>query len=179
MKEQIIVHDKRFSMYLSSDKIQSRIREIALELRSILNHKNPIFLPVLNGAFMFAADLMKHVDYQCEIQFIKAASYSGMESTGTIAMPVGLPPEIKDRHIVIVEDIIDTGRTLSHIQALIKAEQPASLHTVSLLYKPDNVVTEVEADFIGFKIPDKFVVGYGLDYDNLGRHLSGIYQLAE
>lgn len=176
MKEQIIVHDKRFSMYLKTEQIQSRIREIAIELRGQLYHKNPIFLPILNGAFMFAADLMKQVDYQCEVQFVKATSYSGMESTGTVEMPVGLPENIKGRHIVIVEDIIDTGRTLSKIQALIKEQQPASLHTVTLLYKPDNVIADVQADFIGFNIPDRFVLGYGLDYDNLGRHYRDIYQ---
>ena len=128
---------------------------------------------------MFAADLFKHINIEAEISFIKLVSYKGTKSTGNVITAIGLDEVIKDRHLIIIEDIVDTGRTLHHFLPQLIHQQPASLKIASLLHKPDATIHSIALDYIGFSIPNKFVLGYGLDYDGLGRNLPSIYQLKE
>jgi hypoxanthine phosphoribosyltransferase len=141
--------------------------------------KNPVFVAVLNGAFMFASDLFKAINFNAEICFIKLASYKGTKSSGQVVSVIGLDMLLKDRHVIIIEDIVDTGRTLNHFLPELESQQPASMKLCALLHKPDATVFPITIDYVGFSIPDRFVVGYGLDYDGFGRNLPAIYQLAE
>lgn len=174
---EVKIHDKNFTTYISSDKIQSRIREIGLQVDTELGEKKPIFLGVLNGAFRFASDLLSHVDTDCEINFIKVQSYSGTESTGAVKEMIGLNTDISGRDIIIVEDIVDTGHTLTYLLDILKKKNPASVRIATLLFKPDAYLKDFPLDYVGFEIPNLFVVGYGLDYDGYGRNLNDIYQI--
>ncbi len=176
----IQVHDLSFQPYLSSEKIQTRIQELATELKTEYADKRPLFIGVLNGAFMFAADLLKACSFDCEISFIKVASYRGTQSTGEVSTLIGLDEDIKGRHIVIVEDIVDTGNTMAKLMRDLTEYEPASMSLVSLLLKPEALQhPHLPLRYIGFEIPNKFVVGYGLDYDGLGRNYPDIYQLVQ
>ena len=173
----IKVHDKTFDIYLSEAAIQKRIKEIAEVLNKEYKDKRPLFLSILNGSFMFAADLFKHLAIPAEICFIKLASYKGMKSSGNVVTAIGLDYDLFGKDVIIIEDIVDTGKTLYDFIPKLKHQQPASLKIVALLHKPDATKFPLTIDYIGFTIPDKFVVGYGLDYDGLGRNLKEIYQL--
>lgn len=174
----INIHNKQFHQYITHDEIQIRINAIAKELCLKFHDKHPIFVVVLRGAFMFASDILKKFNYPCEIEFVKLASYTGMQSTGKINMTLPLKEEIvKDRDIIIIEDIVDSGLTMDFFTTYVKALEPKSVTLVSFLYKPENLQKEVEVDLVGFTIPDLFVVGYGLDYDGYGRNLSAVYKL--
>lgn len=173
------IHGKVFELYLHRDKIWKRVEEIGNQLEEDYKGKNPIFIGVLNGAFIFAADIFRVIDIPAEVSFIKLSSYEGTESTGKVLTVIGLSDSIKDRHVVIVEDIIDTGKTLSELLPIINEKQPASVKVASFLSKPDARTHDVPIDYKGFDIPDKFVVGYGLDFDGIGRNLTHIYSLAE
>lgn len=175
----IKVHDKTFEPYLSEKIILKRVSELGCELSKLYHKENPIFLVVLNGAFMFASDLLKCIDFECEIHFIKLSSYEGMRSTGDIKTMIGLTENIENRIVIIVEDIIDTGKTLSALLPQLQQLQPKSLAICTLLQKTEALAVDLEADFIGFEIEDKFVIGYGLDYNNQGRNYPAIYQLDE
>jgi hypoxanthine phosphoribosyltransferase len=175
----IKVHDKSFETYLSEETIQQKIRVLADEINNDYKDKRPLFIAILNGAFMFAADLFKHVTIDAEICFIKLASYRGMKSTGNVVTAIGLDQDLFDRDVVIIEDIVDTGKTLSEFLPKLNHQQPKSLKIVALLHKAEATKYHLDIDYIGFTIPDKFVVGYGLDYDGLGRNLKEIYQLQE
>jgi hypoxanthine phosphoribosyltransferase len=175
----IKVHDKSFETYLSEETIQQKIRVLAEKINNDYKDKRPLFIAILNGAFMFAADLFKHVTIDAEICFIKLASYRGMKSTGNVVTAIGLDQDLFDRDVVIIEDIVDTGKTLSEFLPKLNHQQPKSLKIVALLHKAEATKYHLEIDYIGFTIPDKFVVGYGLDYDGLGRNLKEIYQLQE
>jgi hypoxanthine phosphoribosyltransferase len=175
----IQVLDKTFEPYLKKEEIQTQIQRIADEMTMEYAGKNPLFIAVLNGSFMFASDLFKCLKFNAEICFIKLASYKGTKSSGQVVSVIGLDMSLKDRHIVVLEDIVDTGRTLSHFLPELENQQPASLKLCALLHKPDATVFPIQLDFIGFSIPNRFVVGYGLDYDGYGRNLPEIYQLAE
>ena len=173
----IQVHDKQFETYLSEREIQERIKDIAQKINKDYQGKKPLFLAILNGSFMFAADLFKHLTVPAEICFIKLASYKGMKSSGHVTTAIGLDSELFSKDVIIVEDIVDTGKTLYDFIPKLKHQQPASLKIVALLHKPDATKFPLVLDYIGFSIPNKFVVGYGLDYDGLGRNLKEIYQL--
>ncbi|HEY4936927.1 MAG TPA: hypoxanthine phosphoribosyltransferase [Puia sp.] len=173
------IHDKIFKLYISEEDIQEKVRELATSLNFDYRDKNPVFIAVLNGAFIFAADLFKSLSIDAEISFIKLASYKGMKSSGQVLTAIGLDIEIFDRHVVILEDIVDTGKTLNEFLPQLWHQQPASLKIVALLHKPDATVYPLKVDYTGFEIPDKFVVGYGLDYNGLGRNTAAIYQLLE
>lgn len=161
-------------------EIQSRVEEIAETLTKEFHDKHPVFIVILRGAFMFAGDILKHFNDPCEIEFTKLASYEGMESSGKIHMLLPVKDEvIKDRHIIIIEDIVDSGRTMHFFKNYLKGLHPKSITLVTLLSKPENLEKEVSIDHVGFIIPNLFVVGYGLDYDGEGRNLSAIYQVAE
>jgi hypoxanthine phosphoribosyltransferase len=175
----IQVLDKTFEPYLSKEEIQRQIDRLADELTIEYAGKNPLFVAVLNGSFMFASDLFKAIKFNAEICFIKLASYKGTKSSGQVVSAIGLDMSLKDRHVIILEDIVDTGRTLTHFLPELENQQPASLKMCVLLHKPDATVFPIQLDFIGFSIPNRFVVGYGLDYDGYGRNLPEIFQLAE
>jgi hypoxanthine phosphoribosyltransferase len=173
------IHDKIFKPYISEEAIQEKIGKLAATLNHDYRDKNPVFIAILNGAFIFAADLFKSLKIDTEISFIKLASYKGMKSSGQVITAIGLDIEIFDRHVVILEDIVDTGKTLNEFLPQLWHQQPASLKIVALLHKPDATVYPLKVDYTGFEIPDKFVVGYGLDYNGRGRNTASIYQLFE
>src|SRR5689334_1180214 len=159
---EIRVHDKQFEPYLNAGMIAERIKEIAGKLNKDYADKKPLFIAILNGSFMFAADLFKYVTIDAEICFIKLASYKGTKSTGQVITAIGLDTDIHDRHIIIVEDIIDTGKTLNEFLPQIINQQPLSLKIAVLLHKPEATVFPIQIDYCCFSIPNKFVVGYGL-----------------
>jgi hypoxanthine phosphoribosyltransferase len=177
MMSTVRVHDKNFETYLSETQIQQRVKEIAHEIGNDYSGKHPLFIAILNGSFMFAADLFKHLSIDTEISFIKLASYKGMKSTGNVITSIGLDVDLFKRDLIIVEDIVDTGKTLYNFLPKLRDHQPASLRIAALLHKPEATKFPLTLDYIGFTIPDKFVVGYGLDYDGLGRNLNAIYQV--
>lgn len=175
----ITVHDKTFVPYLPETLIQEKVKELAAELDKDYAGKKPLFIAILNGSFMFTADLFKYLTIEAEICFIKLASYKGTKSTGQVVTAIGLDTDINDRHIVILEDIIDTGKTMNEFLPQLRNQQPASLKVAVLLHKPDATVFPVTIDYCCFSIPNKFVLGYGLDYDGLGRNIRELYQLSE
>ena len=155
--------------------IQQRIKEIAIQINHDLEKDEPLFLGILNGSFMFAADLMKEVSIKSEITFVKLESYKGTQSTGQVITRIGLDKPVTGRTVVIVEDIIDSGKTMHEILGELKKEKPKRIIIVSLLLKPDALQHDIEVDYTGFKVPNDFLVGYGLDYDGMGRNLKDIY----
>ncbi|MEO6813515.1 MAG: hypoxanthine phosphoribosyltransferase [Ginsengibacter sp.] len=175
----IKVHDKEFVPYLSSEEIGEQVERVATEINRDYAGKKPLFIAILNGAFIFAADLFKKITVESEICFIKLASYKGVKSTGKVITAIGLDAEVYGRDVIIVEDIVDTGKTLSQFLPQLEHQHPASLKIASLLHKPDAMVHPIKIDYLGFTIPNKFVLGYGLDYDGLGRNIEEIYQLVE
>ncbi|CAN5502163.1 hypoxanthine phosphoribosyltransferase [soil metagenome] len=176
---QIKVHDKYFVPWLSEEVILQRVKEIADQINKDYAGKKPLFIGILNGAFMFASDLFKNITIEAEISFIKLASYKGTKSTGQVITAIGLDMDINDRDIIIVEDIIDTGKTLTEFLPQLRHQQPASLKIAVLLHKPEATLHPINIDYCCFSIPNKFVVGYGLDYNGLGRNISSLYQLQE
>lgn len=179
MKTIVKAHDLNFKLYYSEAQIKERVNEIGQQLTEQFRDKNPVFLSVLNGGFIFTADLTRACAIDCEISFIKLSSYQDTASTGKVIELIGLDTALKGRDVIIVEDIVDTGETMLQLLAKLNALEPASVTLVSLLVKPDALKERVKVDHIGFNIPNKFVIGYGLDYNELGRNLGGIYQLIE
>ncbi|WP_346319010.1 hypoxanthine phosphoribosyltransferase [Chitinophaga sp. YIM B06452] len=175
----IQVHDKKFIPFISEADLQARIKEMAKQLSHDLRGERPLFIGILNGSFIFAADMFKHLSIEAEISFIKLASYKGTKSTGNVITAIGLEEDLYGRTVVIVEDIVDTGKTLSQFLPQLEHQQPKQLMVVALLHKPDAMTHPVKIDYLGFSVPNKFLLGYGLDYDGLGRNLPEIYQLAE
>jgi hypoxanthine phosphoribosyltransferase len=173
----IQVLDKTFEPYLKEAEIQEKITKLAEQLNQDYAGKRPLFLSVLNGSFLFTADLFKQITIEAEVSFIKLASYKGTSSTGNVITAIGLDINVKDRHIIILEDIIDTGKTLHHYLPQLESMQPASVKIAVLLNKKEALIYPVQIDYACFDIPNKFVVGYGLDYDGLGRNSRDIYQL--
>lgn len=175
----IEVHNRVFVPFISAEKIEKEITRLAAELRHDFEGKTPLFIAILNGSFIFAADLFKHIDFEAEICFIKLASYKGTKSSGQVISAIGLDVDVKNRHVIILEDIVDTGKTLNSFLPQLRNQHPASLKLCALLHKPEALEVEIGIDYLGFKIPNLFVLGYGLDYDGLGRNLPEIYQLQE
>lgn len=175
----IHVHDKSFQPYLTAEVIKQRIKEIAADINKDYAGKRPVFIAILNGSFIFAADLFKELTVDVEVCFIKLASYKGTRSTGQVITAIGLDTDIFGRDVVVIEDIVDTGKTLSEFLPQLHHQQPSSLKIVTLLHKPEATVFPIPIDYLGFAIPNEFVVGYGLDYDGLGRNIPAIYKLAE
>lgn len=171
------VHDKKFETYISDAKIEEAVTRISNQIDQDYAGKRPLFLVVLNGSFLFAADLFRKLHVEAEICFIKLASYQGMKSSGKVTTAIGLDNPVKDRDVILVEDIIDTGKTLFEFIPELKERQPASLRIASLLVKPDALKYDVKADYIGFSVPNDFLIGYGLDYDGLGRNFGEILKL--
>ena len=173
----MIVHGKEFETFISYESILQRTGEIADRINLDYAEKKPLFIGILNGVFMFAADLMKGINLPAEISFIKLSSYQDTSSTGDIQELIGLKEDIQDMDIVIIEDIIDTGETISHVIKKIKEMGPKSVEIATLLLKPDVFDKNIPLKYVGFKIPHKFVIGYGLDYNGHGRNLKDIYQI--
>jgi hypoxanthine phosphoribosyltransferase len=175
----IQVHDKKFNTYFSVDQINEQVSRLGEEINQDYEGKRPLFIAILNGSFMFASDLFKKLNIEAEICFIKLASYQGIKSTGKVVTSIGLDQSLKDRHIVVVEDIVDTGKTLHEFLPQLVDHAPASIKIATLLHKPEALQYPLSLDYIGFKVPNKFLLGYGLDYDGLGRNLKEIYQLTD
>jgi hypoxanthine phosphoribosyltransferase len=175
----IHVHDKVFEPYIKEEEIGSKIQAIAEQINKDYAGKKPLFIAILNGSFMFASDLFKAISIEAEICFIKLASYKGTKSSGHVITAIGLDIDLIGRHVVILEDIVDTGKTLSEFLPQLEHQQPASLRIAALLHKPEATVYPIEVDYLGFAVPNKFLLGYGLDYDGLGRNIPSIYKLME
>ncbi len=173
----IKVHDKTFIPYLPEAIILEKVKELAAQLDKDYAGKKPLFIAILNGSFMFASDLFKYLSIEAEICFIKLASYKGTKSTGHVITAIGLDTDITDRHVVILEDIIDTGKTMNEFLPQLRNQHPSSLKVAILLHKPEATVFPINIDYCCFSIPNKFVLGYGLDYDGLGRNIRELYRL--
>jgi len=173
----IKVHDKSFETYLDENTIAKRVKDIADRINSDYAGKRPLFIAILNGSFIFAADLFRQLTIEADLCFIKLASYKGMKSSGKVVTSIGLEEDLFGKDVIIVEDIVDTGKTLHNFLPKLIHQQPKSLRIAALLHKSEATAYPLKLDYIGFDIPDKFVVGYGLDYDGLGRNLKEIYQL--
>ncbi len=179
-KDEIIVGTEKFVPMLSEVEIQKRICELGKEISEEYKTKLPIFIGILNGSFMFMSDLMKNVNINCEIDFFKLSSYGDEKiSSGRVKLVKDLNADIRDRHLIIVEDIVDSGLSIKYVEEMIQSHNPASMKVVTLLLKPESLKYEVKIDYIGFKIPNKFVIGYGLDYAQKYRNLSSIYVLSD
>ncbi len=175
----IQVHDKKFIPYITAEEINSEVRSIADRLSTDYAESKPLFIAILNGSFIFAADVFRALRIPAEICFIKLASYKGTKSTGEVITSIGLDADVFGRDVIIIEDIIDTGKTLNQFLPQLEHQQPKSMKICALLHKKECTVFPIHIDYLGFTIPDRFVVGYGLDYDGYGRNLNGIYQLEE
>ncbi|MGL6268669.1 MAG: hypoxanthine phosphoribosyltransferase [Chitinophagaceae bacterium] len=175
----IKVHDKIFTPYITAAEIDIAIKKLAKELERDYATSKPLFIAILNGSFIFASDLFKSLNIPAEICFIKLASYKGTKSTGQVVTSIGLDSDVFERDVIILEDIIDTGKTLSQFLPQLEHQQPKSLRICALLHKKETTVYPIDIAYLGFTIPDKFVVGYGLDYDGFGRNYGEIYQLVD
>lgn len=172
---QVTLHDKTFESYLTEKEILQAIQSMAARINADYEGKKPLFLAVLNGAFMFASDLMKEISLPCEISFLRVSSYQDMNSTGQVSEVIGLKENVQGRHIIILEDIVDTGQTVYALLQNLTGKEPASIEIAALLIKPECVQHPLQVKYVGKSIPNDFVVGYGLDYNGLGRNLRDIY----
>ncbi|HIT82753.1 MAG TPA: hypoxanthine phosphoribosyltransferase [Candidatus Avibacteroides faecavium] len=175
--DRVTVNGKSFRMSIPEADILREVDRVAAELNRDMADANPIFLCVLNGAFMFAADLMKRVTVPCEISFVKLSSYAGTQSTGDVRQLIGLSDSLRGRNVVIVEDIVDSGLTMLRLLDLVREHEPRDVRICSLLVKPDKLKVDLHVDYVAMEIPNDFIVGYGLDYDGMGRNLPSIYTL--
>jgi len=175
----ITVKDKIFSPFITASEIDNAISKIAVSMNEDLAGKNPLFLIVLNGAFMFAADLVKKLNFPCELSFIKLASYSGTKSSEKVRELIGLNEDLSGRTVVVLEDIIDTGITLGDLMETVKSKNAVEVRLAALLFKPKAFLKSYPIDYVGLEIPNDFIVGYGLDYDGYGRNYPDIYKIVE
>lgn len=171
------IKDKTFETSISEAEIKQRVKEVAQQLSKDLEGKDPLLLCVLNGSFMFAADLIREMTIPCEISFVKLASYEGVVSTGKVKEVIGLNVDLTGRTVVIVEDIVDTGRTMRQMLNSLSFQKPASIHICTLFIKPEKLEEKLDIEYAAFSIPNDFIVGYGLDYDQQGRGLREIFSL--
>jgi hypoxanthine phosphoribosyltransferase len=178
-REIIQVHDKKFRLSITEAEIQKEVSRIASEMNRDLAGRDPVFLGILNGAFMFAGDLYKQLSFPCQITFLKLASYSGTYSTGSVKQLIGISQDLQGRVVVVLEDIVDTGVTLETIIRQLSGYQPSEIKVATLLHKPEATLTEVKLDYVGMEIPNDFILGYGLDYDGYGRNFKEIYQMVD
>ena len=177
--EIVQVLDKKFSIYISKEQIKERVKEVAAEIEKDLKDKNPLFLVILNGSFIFAADLLREMNFPCEITFIRLASYEGTSTTGEVKQVIGLRDSIEGRTVVVVEDIIDSGYTMKEMLCILNEKNPEAIYITSLFVKPGNIKVDLNIDYRCFDIDNDFIVGYGLDYDHYGRNLPDIYKVVE
>ncbi|MGM0620288.1 MAG: hypoxanthine phosphoribosyltransferase [Bacteroidota bacterium] len=176
--KKVKIHDKTFQLFIPYEKIRATVERMAEKMNNDLAGKDPLFICILNGSFMFAAELFKRIDLiDSEISFVKLASYAGKQSTGNVKQLIGLNEKIEGRTVVVLEDIVDSGITIDNIQDQLKKLKPKKVSVATLLLKPDALKKEVELDYVGLEIPNDFIVGYGLDYDGYGRNLIDIYSV--
>lgn len=173
----IKILDKTFKTFISESEIQKRVAAVAEKINHDMAGKNPLLLAVLNGSFIFAADLMRNLTIPCEISFVKLASYQGTTSTGTIKEVIGINEDLTGRTIVIVEDIVESGLTIKRMMEQLGTRNPASVQVCTLFFKPDRLQEDLKLDYVAFEIPNDFILGYGLDYDQAARGLKDIYSL--
>ena len=173
------IKDKTFETSITEEQIQQRVKEVAQQISKDMEGKVPLLIGVLNGSFMFVADLMREITIPCEISFVKLASYEGILSTGKVTEVMGLNEDIRDRTVIIVEDIVDTGRTMRQMRSSLRVRHPKSVDICTLFLKPDKLEEPLDIKYAAFTIPNDFIVGYGLDYDQLGRGLKEVYTLVE
>ena len=173
------IKDKTFETSIPEEEIKQRVLAVAEQINKDMADKNPLLLAVLNGSFIFAADLMRGLTIPCEISFVKMASYEGTSSTGQMKQLIGINSDIKDRHIIIVEDIVESGFTMQTMLEQLKGLQPESIHICTLLLKPERLKVPLDIEYVAFRTPNDFILGYGLDYDQQGRQLRDIYTLKE
>jgi len=175
----VTIKDKTFETSIPEAEILERVKAVAAQINQDMADKNPLFLAVLNGAFVFAADLMREITIPCEISFVKLASYQGTTSTGKVHEVLGVNENLSGRTIVIIEDIIDTGLTMKQMIESLGTRNPESIHICTLLLKPEKLKEKLDVEYVAFRIPNDFILGYGLDYDQQGRNLRDIYTLVE
>lgn len=175
----VTIKDKTFETSIPESEILQRVKAVAARINKDMEGKNPLFLAVLNGAFVFAADLMREITIPCEISFVKLASYQGTTSTGKVTEVIGINEDLAGRDIIIVEDIVDTGLTMKRMVETLGTRKPASIHICALLVKPDKLQVNLNIEYAAMEIPNDFIVGYGLDYDQQGRNLRDIYTLVK
>ena len=180
MSATVKLNDKTFQLSIPHEQLIKAISRVGGQISHDYADKEcPLFLGVLNGAFMFMGELMQHIDLNCEVSFIKMASYSGTASTGKVQELIGLSKSIEGRHVIIVEDIVDTGVTMKHLLETLQARKPKEIRIATLLLKPDKLKVELDIHYVAMRIPNDFIVGYGLDYDGLGRNYRDIYTVME
>lgn len=173
----IQLHDKHFVPFINANDIDTALKRIAKEAEADMGNEVPVFIGVLNGAFMVVSDFLKHYSKPCEISFVKLTSYEGTSTTHEVKQLIGLGQNLEGRTVVIIEDIVDTGNTLVELKKMFEKEKVKELKIATLFLKPDAYTKDIKLDYVGIEIPDKFIVGYGLDYDGLGRNLPEVYQL--
>ena len=174
----IHLHDKTFEPFISSDEIGFAIAEMAKHIEDDFQDEVPVFIGILNGSFMVLSDLLKQYKFPCEVEFLKLSSYQGIQSTGEVRELIGSDKSFEGRSIIIVEDIVDTGNTIETLKRIFKSHNVKSFKIATLFFKPESYKKDIKIDYVGIRIPDKFIVGYGLDYNGLGRNLSDVYQLS-
>jgi hypoxanthine phosphoribosyltransferase len=177
--QEIVIGLHRFEVYLAAQEIEKRIEALAETINAEYSGKKLLFISILNGSFMFTADLLKKISLPCEVSFVKMASYEGTSSTNDVKQLIGLNQDLEGRTVVVVEDIVDTGNTVEELKAIFKQKNVKHLKIATLFFKPEAYKKDIKIDYVGIRIPNKFIVGYGLDYDGLGRNLADVYQLAE
>lgn len=175
----VTIKDKTFETFIPEEEILRRVKAVADRINVDMAGKNPLFLAVLNGAFVFAADLLRMITIPCEISFVKLASYEGTTSTGKVKEVIGINENLAGRTVVIVEDIVDTGLTMKQMVESLGTRQPESVHICTLLLKPDKLKVDLDIEYVAMEVPNEFILGYGLDYDQQGRQLRDIYTLVE
>lgn len=173
------IKDKTFKTSIPEAKILERVKAVAERINTDMADKNPLLLAMLNGSFVFAADLMREITVPCEISFVKMSSYAGTSSTGNVKQLIGLNQDIKGRTVIVVEDIVESGLTLKTLLGILEEKEPADVHICTLLFKPECLKVPLDIKYVAMEIPNDFIVGYGLDYDQQGRNLRDIYSVAE
>ena len=175
----IQLHDKKFEVFIAAEEIDFAITNMAKQIEDDFSDETPVFIGVLNGSFMVTADLLKKYNGLCEVSFVKMASYEGMATTTEVKQLIGLNQNLEGRSVIIVEDIVDTGNTIEELKAILKEHKVKHFKIATLFLKPEAYKKDIKLDYVGIRIPNKFIVGYGLDYDGLGRNLKDVYQLSE
>ena len=175
----IQLHDKKFEVFIAAEEIDFAITNMAKQIEDDFSDETPVFIGVLNGSFMVTADLLKKYNGLCEVSFVKMASYEGMATTTEVKQLIGLNQNLEGRSVIIVEDIVDTGNTIEELKAILKEHKVKHFKIATLFLKPEAYTKDIKLDYVGIRIPNKFIVGFGLDYDGLGRNLKDVYQLSE
>ena len=175
----IQLHDKKFEVFIAAEEIDFAIENMAKQIEDDFSDDIPVFIGVLNGSFMVTADLLKKYNGLCEVSFVKMASYEGMATTTEVKQLIGLNQNLEGRSVIIVEDIVDTGNTIEELKAILKEHKVKHFKIATLFLKPEAYKKDIKLDYVGIRIPNKFIVGFGLDYDGLGRNLKDVYQLSE